>query len=135
MRTGDYDEDREPYLQNAGFYQDSALHLAGDGHAASVVRWNNQFPGTDLSSARNGKLYRYGLIVTHRLGSVNLTDRIMVMKAGKLVEQGTHAELIAHNGEYARLYQSQEQWYRNCRQAAIQSIWVYIIGIFWGCAY
>lgn len=53
------------------------------------------------------------IIVTHRLGSVNLADRIMVMKAGKLVEQGTHAELIAHNGEYARLYQSQEQWYKN----------------------
>ncbi|MNW40289.1 Toxin RTX-I translocation ATP-binding protein [compost metagenome] len=53
------------------------------------------------------------IIVTHRLGSVKLADRIMVMKQGRLVEQGTHEELISHNGEYARLYQSQEQWYKN----------------------
>jgi ATP-binding cassette subfamily B protein len=51
------------------------------------------------------------LIITHRLGSVKLADRILVMKNGKLVEQGTHAELIASEGEYARLYKSQEQWY------------------------
>ncbi|WNS45200.1 ABC transporter ATP-binding protein [Paenibacillus sp. MMS20-IR301] len=53
------------------------------------------------------------IIVTHRLGSVKLADRIIVMKAGRLVEQGTHDELISQRGEYARLYQSQEQWYTN----------------------
>ena len=52
------------------------------------------------------------VIVTHRLGSVKLADRILVMKQGRLVEQGSHAELIAVDGEYARLYRSQEQWYR-----------------------
>ena len=52
------------------------------------------------------------VIVTHRLGSVKLADRILVMKQGKLVEQGIHADLIAVNGEYARLYKSQEQWYK-----------------------
>lgn len=52
------------------------------------------------------------LIVTHRLGSVKLADRILVMKQGKLVEQGIHEELIKAQGEYARLYTSQEQWYR-----------------------
>ena len=52
------------------------------------------------------------IIVTHRLGSVKLADRILVMKQGRLVEQGTHAELIALKGEYSRLYMSQEQWYK-----------------------
>ncbi|MDF2541691.1 MAG: hypothetical protein K0S47_1409 [Herbinix sp.] len=52
------------------------------------------------------------LIVTHRLGSVKLADRILVMKHGKLVEQGVHKELVKAQGEYARLYMSQEQWYR-----------------------
>ncbi|MGF7141729.1 ATP-binding cassette subfamily B protein [Anaerotaenia torta] len=51
------------------------------------------------------------LIITHRLGSVKLADRILVMKGGNLVEQGTHAELMALEGEYTRLYRSQEQWY------------------------
>lgn len=51
------------------------------------------------------------VIVTHRLGSVKLADRILVLKDGELVECGTHEELIKCNGEYARLYKSQEQWY------------------------
>ena len=51
------------------------------------------------------------IIVTHRLGSVKLADRILVMKQGKLVEHGTHTELMEAGGEYARLYKSQEQWY------------------------
>ena len=52
------------------------------------------------------------IIVTHRLGSVKLADRILVMKQGSLIEQGTHTELLAADGEYARLYHSQEQWYQ-----------------------
>ena len=52
------------------------------------------------------------IIVTHRLGSVKLAGKILVMKKGKLIEQGTHDELIAIGGEYSRLYKSQEQWYK-----------------------
>jgi ATP-binding cassette subfamily B protein len=53
------------------------------------------------------------IVVTHRLGSVKFTDKIIVMKQGKLVEQGTHTELITLDGEYARLYKTQEQWYKD----------------------
>ncbi|MCL2570767.1 MAG: ABC transporter ATP-binding protein/permease [Defluviitaleaceae bacterium] len=52
-------------------------------------------------------------IVTHRLGSVRLVDRILVLKNGRLVEDGNHDRLLAADGEYARLYKSQEQWYDN----------------------
>ncbi|MDR1688091.1 MAG: ABC transporter ATP-binding protein/permease [Clostridiales bacterium] len=51
------------------------------------------------------------IYVTHRLGSVKLADRIIVMKDGRLAEQGTHSELMGFGGEYARLYKAQEQWY------------------------
>ncbi len=53
------------------------------------------------------------VIVTHRLGSVKLADRILVMKDGEVVQTGTHEELIAREGEYKRLYEAQEQWYKS----------------------
>lgn len=52
------------------------------------------------------------VIVTHRLGSVKLADRIVVMKDSRVSQIGTHDELIAVEGEYQRLYVSQEQWYK-----------------------
>ena len=51
------------------------------------------------------------IIVTHRLGSVRLADRVFVMKDGGLAEEGTHEELMRLDGEYARLYRAQEKWY------------------------
>lgn len=51
------------------------------------------------------------VIVTHRLGSVKLADRILVMREGKLVEEGGHEALLAMGGEYARMYRAQRKWY------------------------
>ena len=43
------------------------------------------------------------LVIAHRLATVLKADRIVVMDAGKVVEQGTHAELLSQAGLYARL--------------------------------
>jgi ATP-binding cassette subfamily B protein len=51
------------------------------------------------------------IIVTHRLGSVRLADRIIVLKKGEVVQVGTHDELLKVEGEYRRLFHSQKQWY------------------------
>lgn len=51
------------------------------------------------------------VIVTHRLGSVKLADRIVVMKKGEVVQIGTHENLMAEDGEYRRMYLSQQKWY------------------------
>ncbi|PYE53671.1 ABC transporter ATP-binding protein [Deinococcus yavapaiensis] len=51
------------------------------------------------------------VIVTHRLASIRSVDRILVLQRGQLVEQGTHAELMARRGEYARLYELQASRY------------------------
>jgi ATP-binding cassette, subfamily B, bacterial len=51
------------------------------------------------------------ILVTHRLGAAKLADIILVLKGGRLVEQGTHAQLIAAQGEYERLYRLQAAWY------------------------
>ena len=47
------------------------------------------------------------IAVTHRLAPA-ATDRILVMRAGRLVEDGTHAELLALGGVYAGLWQAQQ---------------------------
>ncbi len=50
---------------------------------------------------------RTALVIAHRLSTVRDADRILVMKKGKIVEEGTHDRLLAAAGEYARLYRLQ----------------------------
>lgn len=50
---------------------------------------------------------RTSFIVAHRLSTIREADVILVMKDGKIIEKGTHKELLKQNGFYAELYQSQ----------------------------
>ena len=49
------------------------------------------------------------ILISHRLANVVDSDCIYVMEKGKIAEQGRHAELLAKNGVYSRLYQAQKQ--------------------------
>ncbi|MFE6028286.1 ABC transporter ATP-binding protein [Streptomyces niveus] len=57
-----------------------------------------------MSSLREG---RTSFVIAHRLSTIRDADVILVMEAGRIVEQGTHDALLASGGAYARLYASQ----------------------------
>jgi ATP-binding cassette, subfamily B, bacterial MsbA len=50
---------------------------------------------------------RTSLVIAHRLSTIERADRIVAMDAGRVIEQGTHAELLARGGLYARLHAMQ----------------------------
>ena len=54
---------------------------------------------------------RTTILISHRLGITQLVDRILVFDEGGIVEDGSHEELLKKQGLYARMFQSQAQWY------------------------
>ena len=55
---------------------------------------------------------RMTFLISHRIGSARLADRILVLDAGRIVEDGTHDALLAHNGRYAQFFRAQARWYQ-----------------------
>ena len=51
------------------------------------------------------------IFVTHRISVASLANRIVVFKDGKIIQDGTHSQLIKEDGEYQKLYNEQAKWY------------------------
>ena len=56
----------------------------------------------------NGKT---AILISHRIGFARLADKIVVMEKGKIIEAGTHQELIDQNGCYAEMFNMQKELY------------------------
>lgn len=63
---------------------------------------------------------RSALIISHRFSTVRLADRVYVLQGGRLIEQGSHEDLIGRDGLYSRLYRKQASYYEDSSQAAIR---------------
>lgn len=51
------------------------------------------------------------ILISHRLGITSVVDRILVFDKGRIVEDGSHTELMAQDGLYAKMYRAQARWY------------------------
>lgn len=63
----------------------------------------------EINNMMRGKT---SILVSHRIGFARMADRIIVMKDGKIAEEGDHKTLMAKKGEYFNLFSAQEQWYK-----------------------
>jgi ATP-binding cassette subfamily B protein len=62
-----------------------------------------------IGSLHNFLQDKTAIIITHRIFSMFSFDKIFVMEDGEVIEQGTHADLLAYNGYYTQLYQRQQE--------------------------
>ncbi len=88
-------------------YRNARILILDEPTSALDPRSEKEIFDTFASMARG----RTTILITHRLGSVTMADRILVMKAGRLIEDGTHDELLDKGGEYAELWHLQSQQY------------------------
>ncbi len=89
-----------------GFYRDAAILLCDEPSSALDPRAEHA-----LFQQLRRRPDRAVVLITHRLANVRHADRIYVLHRGHLVEQGTHAELIAAGGRYAELFALQASGY------------------------
>jgi ATP-binding cassette subfamily B protein len=64
---------------------------------------------------RDLKANRTALLISHRFATVRMADRVIVVEEGTIVEEGTHAELMALGGRYAAMFRLQADGYRDRR--------------------
>ena len=55
---------------------------------------------------------RMAVLISHRFSTVRMADRILVLEHGRIIEQGSHEQLLALRGRYAELFELQAAGYR-----------------------
>ncbi|WP_239175877.1 ABC transporter ATP-binding protein [Actinoplanes cyaneus] len=97
-----------------GFLRDADLLIMDEPSSALDPRAED----TLFQAIRGRQGRRTTILITHRLANVTHADRIFVMHHGRLIEEGTHAELIAAGGRYAELFGLQASGYINGQATA-----------------
>lgn len=89
-------------------YKDAELLILDEPTAALDPRSEHELYQRFATMARD----RSVVLITHRLASVQMADRALVLKKGRIVEHGPHNELVALQGEYADLWHMQAERYK-----------------------
>ncbi len=63
---------------------------------------------------------RTAILISHRVGFARMADRIIMLDDGRVAETGTHEELMALNGLYARFFHEQAQWYDTEKKEVVE---------------
>ncbi|MFJ2740836.1 ABC transporter ATP-binding protein [Streptomyces sp. NPDC087440] len=92
-----------------GFYRDTPLLICDEPTSALDARAEHAL-FERIKALAHGRTV---LLITHRLASVRMADRIYVLEQGRLHEHGTHTELMARHGLYHELYTLQASAYRS----------------------
>ena len=104
---------------STGQWQKVALSRAFMRASADVLVLDE--PTASMDAAAEAELFEYfrehtvgriSILISHRFSTVRQADRIAVLEHGRIVEYGTHAELLERNGGYARLFNLQAVGYR-----------------------
>ncbi|MDQ3782678.1 MAG: ABC transporter ATP-binding protein/permease [Actinomycetota bacterium] len=97
-----------------GFMRDEPLLLVLDEPTASLDAETEHalFERYAAGARHRGEAGRITILVSHRFSTVRMADLIVVLDGARVVEVGTHADLVARGGQYAQLYEIQAASYR-----------------------
>jgi ATP-binding cassette subfamily B protein len=95
-----------------GIYRDAAVLVADEPTAALDAKAEARVFAGLRHASTSGAGRRTTILVTHRLANIRSADRILVLEKGRLIEEGTHTELIGAGGLYHELYEIQAHAYR-----------------------
>ncbi|MBU0763575.1 MAG: ABC transporter ATP-binding protein/permease, partial [Bacteroidetes bacterium] len=90
------------------FYRDSPIIILDEPTSSLDAQAEEDIIHRFLELTRN----KTTVIISHRFSTVRNADYIYFMEAGKVAEEGAHEDMMARNGEYARLYRMQAGHYQ-----------------------
>lgn len=85
-------------------YKNSPVMIFDDSLSAVDTKTESEI----LESLKNSQEKRSSIVISHRVSTLHGLDKIILIKDGKIIEEGTHEELVAINGNYARLFRKQQ---------------------------